>query len=415
MDKFLTSYKLKNWIGEEEECLLPVESLEHPEDLLILPALTDAHVHFRTPGQEYKENWVSASKACLNGGVTTVFDMPNNQPPIVTCKSLEEKKDLIRSQLEEAGIPLEFHLYLGASKGYLSELKKLKGEPKLLKIFMGSSTGTLLLDGEKELEEAFKIASEVGAYIAVHAENEAMIASNQQALNLPQGPEAHSIVRTAEVAAYAVSQAIELAKKYDVPLYLLHLSTQKELDLVRKGKKEGARILAEATPHHLFLSTKAYSTLGTRALVNPPLRDEKERLALWEGIRDGTLDVIGSDHAPHTPEEKILPYGKAPSGVPGVEMTLPLLANEVMQGRLSWERLIALTSGNGRSFFKLKPTRDQVIIDCRAKKKVSLEDLASKAGWSPYEGWELKGWPLFTCIQGSWKPTQHLGYLSHAL
>ncbi|MBU6447157.1 MAG: amidohydrolase family protein, partial [Verrucomicrobia bacterium] len=305
--------------------------------LTLLPALIDPHVHFRTPGAEYKENWQSAAEAAIHGGVTTVFDMPNNTPSCITLERVREKKTRINAQLQ---IPIRYGLYLGADQNHLSEIIRCKQEIVGVKIYMGSSTGNLLMHDPKVLEQAFKIAGEHEILVAVHAEDEELIQKRsiecKAALHL--GPRAHSIIRNAEVAARAVNQALEWAAKYRVRLYIAHVSTQEELDLIRQAKKGNVQVYAETSPHHLFLTTKLYETLGTLALVNPPLRDTNE--PVWEAIYDGTIDTIGTDHAPNLLEEKRYPYGKAPSGFPSIELYLPLLLNAHAQGKISLPQIV---------------------------------------------------------------------------
>lgn len=365
--------------------------------LLLLPALIDPHVHFRTPGAEHKENWETAAEAAIAGGVTTVFDMPNNTPSCITAERLAEKKKLIDRQLK---IPLHYGLYLGADQNHLDEIPKVKNQIVGLKIYMGSSTGDLLMNDSSALEKAFRIAGENNVLVAVHAEDEDLIQKRKTeckaALHL--GAPAHSIIRNAEVAARAVNHAIELAAKYKTRLYIAHVSTREELDLIRRAKKKGLPIYAEATPHHLFLTTKAYETLGTCALVNPPLRENNE--ALWEAIEDQTVDTIGTDHAPHLLEEKKRPYGSAPSGFPSIELYLALLLNAHHEKKISLEQIVSLTHTRPQEIFHWKPNNDVVLVDLNLRRKVDNAHLKTKAKWSPYAGMTLQGWPRYTILNG---------------
>ncbi|HSX11304.1 MAG TPA: dihydroorotase, partial [Chlamydiales bacterium] len=368
------------------------------ENLVMLPALIDPHVHFRVPGAEHKETWETASRAAIAGGVTTVFDMPNNTPSCISQKRLSEKKALINAQLQK--IPLRYGLYLGADQNHLEEIPKVKDQIVGLKIYMGSSTGDLLMDNPAALEKAFRIAGENGVLVAVHAEDEELIEERKveckAALHL--GAALHSVIRNPEVAARAVRMAIDLAAKHRVRLYIAHVSTREELDLIREAKRAGLPVYAEATPHHLFLTTQAYEKMGTCALVNPPLRESCA--ALWEAIGDGTIDTIGTDHAPHTLEEKRRPYGAAPSGFPSIELYLPLLLNAYHEKKISLAQIVSLTHTRPREIFHWPINDDVVLVDMNEKRTVDNAHLKTKAQWSPYAGMTLRGWPRYTILKG---------------
>ncbi len=370
--------------------------------LTLLPGLIDPHVHFRTPGAEHKEDWMTAAAAAIAGGVTTVFDMPNNIPSICTRQRLHEKKKLIDQQLQKAKIPLRYGLYLGADEKHLNDMAHAKNEIVGLKIYMGSSTGDLLMKDPAALDLAFKIAAENGVLIAVHAEDEAMIEERQkEILHPPKGQckaVLHSMIRSPLVAATAVSQAIDLAAKYGTRLYIAHVSTKEELDLIREAKKNNLQVFAEATPHHLFLNTDAYHRLDTCALVNPPLRENTD--ALWQAVQDGTIDTIGTDHAPHLLEEKRRIYGSAPSGFPSIELYLPLLLNAYHEKKITLEQIVRLTHTRPKEIFRIPSNNDAVLVDLNKKKMVDNERLKTKAKWSPYAGIILKGWPRYTILQG---------------
>lgn len=369
-----------------------------PKPLLAIPAMIDPHVHFRVPGHEYKEDWKSASIAAFAGGITHVFDMPNNTPSITTVDLLLEKKKIIDQQLQATGLPLRYGLYLGATSEHLDEISKAHGIAIGVKIFMGGSTGDLLLDDKKALDEAFRRASDASLVVAVHAEDQKRLQMRKEE-HSGLDPSIHSVIRDPEAARIAVREAIELADKHRTKLYILHVSTQAEIDEIRAAKKRGVTVFAEATPHHLYLSTDDYKTLGSRALMNPPLRAPQDKEALWEALIDGTIDTIGTDHAPHTIEEKNLPYGKAPCGIPGIDLVLPLLLDAFAREKITLERLIALTSTNISRLFSLPPQKDVVIVDMN-EKQVEQSDIRSKCSWSPYLGWKLKGWPIFTIANG---------------
>jgi dihydroorotase len=382
-------------------------SLESTEDivlngkgLILLPALIDPHVHFRTPGLEHKENWESAARAALFGGITTVFDMPNTLPPTISSESLREKKRLIQSQLEACGIPLHFGLYLGADKSHFNEIAKCRSEVAALKVFMGSSTGGLVMDDESSLHAAFSLAASHDLLLAVHAEDEALIAERKLLFQGRTDPKTHSEWRNEEVAVRATEKAIALSKLYGTRLHLLHIGTKQEIELIAAAKKEGVRVTCETTPHHLFLSTEDYAVLGTKVQMNPPLRSLENVEALWRGIEEGVVDTIGSDHAPHTLEEKSLPYGKAPSGIPGVETTLPLLLDAWSKGRITLKQIVRLMRERIQEIYRLPPNGDFVLVDPNKKAKIDEHRLKTKCGWSPYAGREIQGWPVYTILKG---------------
>jgi len=353
--------------------------------LIPIPAGIDPHVHFRTPGHEYKEDWVTASQAALCGGICMVIDMPNNDPACITQKRLIAKRKMI----DQMHLPIRYDFYLGADQNHLEEIAK--SDSIAVKVFMGSSTGTLLMDDQEDLEQVFRKAK----LVAVHAEDETILRNSAWKSTDPAD---HSRMRPNRAAAVAVERAINLCRKYGTKLYILHMSTKEEVELVRRAKKEGLPLFAEVTPHHLFLSTEDYSRLGTLAQMNPPLRSLEDQEALWDAISDGTIDTLGSDHAPHTLEEKRAPYGKAPSGVPGIETMLPLMLDAVNRGRLTLERLVEMSHFNILKIFDLPPNDDVLWVDMQLTQKV--EEFKSKCGWSPFQGRVLTGWPQFIRVKG---------------
>lgn len=368
------------------------------QNLVALPALIDTHVHFRTPGQNHKENWITGAKAAIAGGVTTVFDMPNNVPATIDTTSLENKKQIIDLQLAQANIPLRHYFYLGATSNNIEEIEKNKNGMMGIKMFMGSSTGNLLTDKKEDQEKVFQKAAELNLVLAIHAEDESKINKNKNAVPNPQLTD-HSKIRDREVATKALNQAIELAKKYGTKTYICHVSTKDEVALIRKAKSEQINIFAEVCPHHLFLNDRAYSYLGAKAQMNPPLRTQTDQLALWQGIQDGTIDVISTDHAPHTIAEKLQPYPLSPSGVPGIETYLPLLLNAYHDGKISLAKIVEVTSSNAKKIFGLPENNDLVVVDLNLKKKIRNKSLQTKCRWSPFAGWTLQGWPVYTVLK----------------
>eukprot|EP00002_Diphylleia_rotans_P002459 TRINITY_DN11550_c0_g1_i1.p1 TRINITY_DN11550_c0_g1~~TRINITY_DN11550_c0_g1_i1.p1 ORF type:complete len:410 (-),score=98.15 TRINITY_DN11550_c0_g1_i1:94-1323(-) len=368
--------------------------------LTLLPALIDPHVHFRVPGQEYKEDWRTASRAAIRGGVTTVLDMPNNIPCITSLERIKMKKEIIDTQLKEAGIPLRYHLYIGADRNCMDQLSIAKGEYVAIKMFMGASTGELLVDDEPSQEAIFKIAGELGVIVAVHAEDECILKHNKSLFPDTSDIAVHSKIRDRHAASAAVKKAIEYSRKHNAACYVLHSSTRDEIELIREAKKEGVKIYCETTPHHLFLDIESYNTLGSKVQVNPPIREHSDVDFLWEAIRDGVIDTIGTDHAPHTLEEKALPYGQSPSGIPSIELYLPLLLDAAKKGKITLEKIVEVTSTNPRKMFNFPETQDFVLVNLDLSKKVLEEELQTKVKWSPYTGQTLVGWPIATICDG---------------
>lgn len=365
--------------------------------LTLLPAVLDPHVHFRTPGLEHKEDWRTGAKAALRGGCTQVFDMPNTLPPTFTQTLLQEKKNLIHSQLEDAGIPLRYDLFFGADKQHLHELAGVKNAVVGIKVFMGCSTGNLVIDDDESLHAVFSIAAKENMLIAVHAEDEHLIRQNKKNFAGNRDYHSHSHLRNIDVATKAVAKAIELSGRYGTRLYILHVSSEDEIALIKAAKRKNLPVYAEITPHHLFFDTNAYHTLGGKAVVNPPLRDIKHREHLFNAIREKIIDTIGSDHAPHTLHEKSQKYGECPSGMPGIEFMLPLLLNANAQGLLSLDDIVSLTSRRAREIFQVEENQDKVLVDLN--KVMTVSKTESKCGWTPYAGMTLQGWPVYTILR----------------
>lgn len=387
--------KLKTYNNEYID--LNVETDLDANTLVALPALIDPHVHFRTPGHEYKENWLTGAAAAIAGGITTVMDMPNNSPAPIDEQSLTEKQSLVSRQLRLANIKLRHYLHFGATADNIDEYKKVKNKIGAVKIFMGSSTGDLLVANCEDQEKIFKRCAELDIVVMVHAEDDEMINEEQKKYSNPTIFD-HFKIRSSKASAVAVASAIEMAKKYGTKLYICHISTKQEVRLIKQAKKEGINVYAEITPHHLFLTIDDIEKLGTKGQMNPPLRTQEDQQVLWEAINDGTIDTIGTDHAAHTIEEKDKPYGQAPSGVPGIETVLPLLLDAYNKQKISLEKIVKLTRTNTQKIFNLSDNSDWVLVDLNLEKKVNNNELKTKCAWSPFEGILLKGWPVETII-----------------
>lgn len=397
----LTINHLRDIHGQDTQLIVPSHThhVFDGKNLTVFPALIDPHVHFRTPGMEYKEDWCTGAKAALRGGYTQVFDMPNTVPPTITAELLQAKKELINSQLNAVNIPLRYQLFFGADKNHFHELHKIKREVIGIKVFMGCSTGNLVMDDDASLHTLFKEAATLNLLVAVHAEDEERLKERKKLFADTKNYADHSVIRDELAASIAVSKAIQLTRLYGTRLYLLHVSTEEEIALIRQAKKEGLPVYAETTPHHLFLTTDAYPLLAGKAVVNPPLRAVSHHAALWEALLDGTIDTIGSDHAPHLESEKRECYGICPSGMPGIETTFPLLLTAYHQGRISLERIIELTSQRARTIFSLPSNEDYVLVDLEKSFEVRNDDLQTKCHWSPFAGKTLKGLPRYIVLK----------------
>lgn len=365
----------------------------------ILPGCIDAHVHFRTPGHEEKEDWKTGSRAAAKGGVTTVFDMPNTDPVCATVHTLNNKRKIaVRDSLVNYGF------FVTVTEEHFDEFDRF-GNIAGVKLYMGASTGGFFAD-DGLMRRVFAKRPRL---IAVHAEDEALIVRNSEKFRSMHDPEIHSVIRDVEVAHRAVRRAIKLADEFDVRLHVCHLSTREELLAVRDAKRAGVRVTCEACPHHLFLTDDDYGKLGNFVKINPPLRTIEDKKALWEdGIGLGVVDIIATDHAPHTRGEKERDYWGAPSGVPGVQLMLPLLLDAHVRGRLTLERVSELTAGGPARVFGVADKgeirkgfdADITVVDLRETFTVSDSDQESKCGWSPYTGRQLTGRPVMTLVNG---------------
>ncbi|MDP2684611.1 MAG: dihydroorotase [bacterium] len=365
---------------------------------LVIPGVIDTHVHFREPGGEHKEDWLTGSRAAVSGGVTTVIDMPNNNPPVIDQASLDIKKQLAKKSLCNYGF------FIGATTDNIEDLRSVTNTAGI-KIYVGSSTGTLLVDKDKDIEKIFGLKDKI---FALHAEDEDVIKINLDKYSNDNNPAVHSKIRNPLAAAKALGRMIDLAKKTDARIHICHISTKEEIAIIKKAKDQGINITCEVSPHHLFLNQTAYQNQDNFVKVNPPLRSDDNNSVLWQAIKLGIIDTIATDHAPHTIDEKQQPYNEAPAGIPEVETSLPLLLNQVNIGNLELSKLIELTSKNPAALFNIKNKgliqpgydADLTVVDMSLKRNIQKKYLYTKCGWSPYEGWELTGWPVMTFVNG---------------
>ncbi|MCW5941528.1 MAG: dihydroorotase [Fimbriimonadaceae bacterium] len=381
---------------------------EEPLDatgLTVLPGLIDTQVHFREPGMEHKEDIASGSLAAVCGGVTTFFEMPNTVPTTTTAEALADK--LRRS---EGRSWANYAYFVGATTdnaATLTACERLPGTPGI-KIFMGSSTGTLLVPDDATLEEVLRNGSRP---CPIHAEDHFRLEERKSLADRARGPEQHPFLRDAECARRATARILALSEKTGRPVHVLHVSTLEELPLLAEAKSRGLRVSCEVTPQHLTLAApEAYERLGSLAQMNPPIRGQEHREALWSAVRTGLFDVFGSDHAPHTLEEKAKSYPGSPSGMPGVQTMLPVLLTHVAEGRLELGDVVRMACENPARLYGVarKGTvregfdADLCLVDLAARWTFERSEVRSRCGWSPFEGMAMVGRPIHTFVGGTW-------------
>jgi dihydroorotase len=367
--------------------------------LMMLPGVIDPQVHFREPGNTHKEDLESGSRAAAAGGVTSFLDMPNTNPPATTAEAIREKIELAKTKCH-----VDFGFFVGATPNNLDELLQSK-EACGIKIFMGASTGTLLVNERKDIERIFASGRKL---IAVHAEDEETIRANKAAAGDSATLFDHPKIRSPEAALKATQLAVELSKKYGRRLHVLHMTTEEEVRFLEKEKTPGV-ISAEVCPQHFLLEyPKDYERLGTYAQMNPPIREARHGKVLWQALKDGVIDCMATDHAPHTREEKGKGYPLAPAGMPGVETLFPMMLNGVNQGLCSLPDLVRwmceaparLYGMIGKGKIAIGYDADLVLVDMNKVRTIRNGELQTKVNWSPYDGWTTKGWPVMTLVRG---------------
>ena len=367
--------------------------------LTILPGVIDTQVHFREPGIEHKEDLQSGSLAAVMGGVTGVFEMPNTKPPTTTAEAVEDKVARATNRMH-----CDFAFYVGGTHenaGELPELEKMTGVCGV-KVFMGSSTGNLLVPDDDGVAD---ILRSIRRRAAFHSEDEFRL-RERRSLAQTGKVETHPVWRDAEAAISSTRRLVKLAREAGKNIHVLHISTEEEMHILAANRDIAS---VEVTPQHLTLAApQAYEELGTFAQMNPPIREGRHRAALWKALEQGIVDVIGSDHAPHTREEKADVYPHSPSGMPGVQTLLPLMLNHVADGKLSLTKLVFLTSYRARSLFGLVNKgevsignhADLTFVDLKATRTIEEDWIASRCGWSPFTGESVRGWPVGTMVRG---------------
>ncbi len=367
--------------------------------LHILPGVIDTQVHFREPGLEHKEDLETGSRAAVQGGVTAVFEMPNTKPLTTTAATLADKVARAKNRMF-----CDFAFYVGGTReniGDIPALERLEGSAGI-KVFMGSSTGDLLVDDEASLA---RIIAGLRRRAAFHAEDEDRLKA-RMGLRRAGDPSSHPEWRDAQAALIATTRLVGLAERYKKRVHVLHVSTADEMAFLADHKDWAS---VEVTPHHLTLvAPDCYRELGTYAQMNPPVRDETHRRAIWAALVSGVVDVLGSDHAPHTREEKDHAYPTSHSGMTGVQTLVPIMLDHVNAGRLSLARFVDLTSAGPQRLFGIRGKgriavgydADLTVVDMKRAATITNDWIASRCGWTPYDGRKVTGWPVGTVVRG---------------
>ena len=380
--------------GEDIDC----------KGLHILPGVIDSQVHFREPGPTHKEDLETGSRAAVLGGVTAVFEMPNTYPLTVTKEAIEDKLARARGDGDHGGMFCDHAFYVGATHGNPQQLAALEMEPGVagVKIFMGASTGDLLVEDDEGVRD---VLAHGRRRVAIHSEDEYLLREGKSRAR--EGDwSSHPEARSVEAAVRCTERLLRLAQETKRRIHVLHISTADEIPILAAHKDIAT---AEATPQHLTLAApECYERLKGLAQMNPPIRDAHHREGVWRGVAQGVIDVLGSDHAPHTLAEKAQSYPASPSGMPGVQTLVPVMLNHVANGRLSVARFVDLVChGPNRVFGIAGKGRiaagydaDFTIVDLKARREITDAWSASKSGWTPFDGMAVTGWPIGTIIRG---------------
>jgi len=367
--------------------------------LTVLPGVIDSQVHFREPGLEWKEDLATGARSAVLGGVVAVFEMPNTEPTTTNADALADKLARAKGRMD-----CDHAFYVGGTHenaAFLGELERLPGCCGV-KVFMGASTGSLLVADDEGVAAVLRSINRRGTF---HSEDEYRLADRRPLARTGDWT-SHPEVRDATSAIMSTRRLVGLAKGLGKRIHVLHVTTAEEIAYLADHKDVAS---VELTPQHLTLTApEAYERLKGFAQMNPPIREAAHQAALWRGIEMGVADVLGSDHAPHTREEKARPYPASPSGMPGVQTLVPVMLTHVADGRLTLERFVDLTSHGPQRIFGLADKgrmaegfdADLTLVDLAARRTIRHEDMASRSGWTPFDGFEAKGWPAATIIRG---------------
>jgi dihydroorotase len=366
--------------------------------LTILPGVIDSQVHFREPGAEHKEDLETGSRAAVMGGVTAVFEMPNTDPLTTSAEALEDKLRRAKGRMH-----CDHAFWVGGTAENYEAIPELEGLPGAagIKVFMGSSTGSLLVADDTGIRN---ILSRTRRRAAFHAEDEYRLADRFR-MRVPGDPSSHPIWRDAEAALLATRRLVSIARDTGALIHVLHVSTADEMRFLADHKDVAS---VEVTPHHLTFSADDYLRLGTLLQMNPPVRDAMHREGVWAGVANGTADILGSDHAPHTLSEKARPYPQSPSGMPGVQTLVPVMLDHVVKGRMSLLRFMDMTSAGparlfgiaGKGRIAVGYDADFTVVDLKRQMTIENAWSASRSGWTPYAGMAVTGWPVGTIVRG---------------
>jgi dihydroorotase len=366
--------------------------------LHVLPGVIDSQVHFREPGLTHKEDLESGARGAALGGVTAVFEMPNTDPLTVSAETLAEKVKRATGRMH-----CDFAFWIGGTYDNIADIPELERLPGAagIKVFMGSSTGKLLVPDDAGV---LAILRQTRRRAAFHSEDEPRLIERKD-LRVAGDPTSHHVWRDEITAIRSTERLIRLAREARAQVHVLHISTREEIALLQEAKDVAS---CEATPHHLTLSAEDYARLGTKLQMNPPVRGSQHREGVWRGVAQGVIDVLGSDHAPHTLEEKAKPYPQSPSGMTGVQTLVPIMLDHVAAGRLTLQRFVDLTSaGPARIFAIVGKGRvaagydaDFTVVDLKRRETIRNSWIASRSGWTPYDGKTVSGWPVGTFVRG---------------
>jgi len=370
--------------------------------LTVLPGCIDTQTHFREPGSTDTEDLHSGSRAAIAGGITSVFEMPNTNPPTSNKLEFQKKLDLAKNRMY-----CNYAFYFGATPDNATELENLKDLEGCcgIKLFAGSSTGNLLVQHEEDIEKVFKSSSKV---VSVHSEDEEILNKNKKLIK-DGDVHSHPIWRSEECAISSTRRIVRIAERYKKKAHILHVTTKQEIDFLSQHKGD---ITFEITPQHLTIyAPNCYDELGTYAQMNPPLREKSHYDRLWYGVKNNFNDTIGSDHAPHLKKNKDKKYPNSPSGMPGVQTLMPVMLNHVNSGKLSLEQLMNSVCENpvkifgiqDKGFIKEGFDADFTIVDLNKVIEIKNENIESKCGWSPFHGYKFKGTPVATIVNGETK------------
>ena len=368
-------------------------------DKVVLPGIIDTQTHFREPGSTDVEDLESGSRAAVLGGVTSLFEMPNTNPPTSNLEEFNKKLKLAKNRMHS-----NYAFYFGATPENTDQLSKLKDVEGCcgVKLFAGSSTGKLLVDKEADIE---KVISSSDRIVSIHSEDEEILKLRKKFIKKGD-VHSHPEWRNTECAMSSTRRVVKIAERYNKKIHVLHVTTKEEVDFLAMHKKN---VTFEITPQHLTLyAPDCYDKLGTYAQMNPPLRTKEHYDRLWVAIKNNIVDVLGSDHAPHSKENKDKEYPNTPSGMPGVQTIFPVMLNHVNDGKLTLEQLIELMCENPCRIFGIKNKgyikeghdADLTIVDMNKEVVIKNEMIASKCGWTPFDNYKVKGFPVGTIVNG---------------